>query len=218
MSIKLWDWDKKWQCTQTFEGHTHYVMQVVFNPKDNNTFASASLDRTIKVSFLTKNSRRNKKFEKKFEKTFLIPTFDWLIDWLIQNSKKHVLFFLFCHKLEICFSSSCQVWQLGSAQPNYTLEGHEKGVNAIDYYHGGDKPYLMSGADDRLVKIWDYQVNENSFPFPAFFDVIGGFVCPDRTKTACKHCRAMPRTFPPSHSTRICPSFSRGLKMVKWGP
>ena len=49
MSIKLWDWDKKWQCIQTFEGHTHYVMQVVFNPKDNNTFASASLDRTIKV-------------------------------------------------------------------------------------------------------------------------------------------------------------------------
>jgi WD40 repeat protein len=51
-----------------------------------------------------------------------------------------------------------QVWQLGSPQPNYTLEGHEKGVNTIDYYHGGDKPYLISGADDRLVKIWDYQV------------------------------------------------------------
>ncbi|OQV13837.1 Coatomer subunit beta' [Hypsibius exemplaris] len=100
MSIKLWDWDKKWQCSQTFEGHTHYVMQVTFNPKDNNTFASASLDRTIKV------------------------------------------------------------WQLGSPQPNYTLEGHEKGVNTIDYYHGGDKPYLISGADDRLVKIWDYQ-NKN---------------------------------------------------------
>jgi coatomer subunit beta' len=37
------------------------------------------------------------------------------------------------------------------------LDGHEKGVNCVDYYHGGDKPYLMSGADDRLVKIWDYQ-------------------------------------------------------------
>ncbi len=32
-----------------FEGHSHYVMQVVFNPKDTNTFASASLDRTVKV-------------------------------------------------------------------------------------------------------------------------------------------------------------------------
>ena len=50
-----------------------------------------------------------------------------------------------------------KVWQLGSNQPNFTLEGHEKGVNCVDYYHGGDKPYIISGADDRLVKIWDYQ-------------------------------------------------------------
>jgi coatomer subunit beta' len=48
MTIKLWDWDK-WQCMQTFEGHNHYVMMVMFNPKDANTFASASLDKTIKV-------------------------------------------------------------------------------------------------------------------------------------------------------------------------
>lgn len=50
-----------------------------------------------------------------------------------------------------------QVWQLGSPQPNFTLEGHQRGVNCVDYYHGGDKPYLISGADDSLVKIWDYQ-------------------------------------------------------------
>ena len=49
MLIKLWDWDKKWQCIQTFEGHTHYVMMIALNPKDNNQFASASLDRTVKV-------------------------------------------------------------------------------------------------------------------------------------------------------------------------
>ncbi|XP_069159666.1 coatomer subunit beta' isoform X8 [Procambarus clarkii] len=97
MTIKLWNWDKKWSCQQVFEGHSHYVMQIVINPKDNNTFASASLDRTVKV------------------------------------------------------------WQLGSSQPNFTLEGHQRGVNCVDYYHGGDKPYLISGADDSLVKIWDYQ-------------------------------------------------------------
>lgn len=97
MLIKLWDWDRGWACTQIFEGHSHYVMQVVFNPKDTNTFASASLDRTVKV------------------------------------------------------------WSLGSPVPNFTLEGHERGVNAVDYYVGGDKPYLVSGADDSLVKVWDYQ-------------------------------------------------------------
>ena len=49
MSIKLWNWEKNWACQQVFEGHTHYVMQIVINPKDNNTFATASLDRTVKV-------------------------------------------------------------------------------------------------------------------------------------------------------------------------
>ncbi|KAI9364899.1 coatomer protein complex, subunit beta 2 [Zopfochytrium polystomum] len=97
MLIKLWDWEKGWRNVMVFEGHSHFVMQIVFNPKDLNTFASASLDKTIKV------------------------------------------------------------WSLGSSIPNYTLEGHEKGVNCIDYYHGGDKPYLVSGADDKLVKVWDYQ-------------------------------------------------------------
>lgn len=45
MSIKLWDWEKDWDCVQVFEGHVHYVMMVKINPRDTNTFASASLDR-----------------------------------------------------------------------------------------------------------------------------------------------------------------------------
>lgn len=97
MKIKLWSWDKGFQCVRVFEGHSHYVMHVTFNPKDANTFASASLDRTVKV------------------------------------------------------------WGLGSSTPNFTLEGHEDGVNSVDYYMGGDKPFLVSGADDRTVKVWDYQ-------------------------------------------------------------
>ena len=72
--IKIWDWDDKWTLIQTFEGdkstvliknsqngthpiivlidflgHTHYVMQIAINPKDANSFATASLDETIKV-------------------------------------------------------------------------------------------------------------------------------------------------------------------------
>lgn len=100
MSIKLWDWDKGWQNTITYEGHSHYVMMVVFNPKDANTFASASLDKTIKV------------------------------------------------------------WGIHTNSPHFTLEGHEKGVNCIDYFAGGDRPYLVSGADDKAVKVWDYQTKQ----------------------------------------------------------
>eukprot|EP00510_Aplanochytrium_minuta_P002282 CAMPEP_0184013508 /NCGR_PEP_ID=MMETSP0954-20121128/5059_1 /TAXON_ID=627963 /ORGANISM="Aplanochytrium sp, Strain PBS07" /LENGTH=994 /DNA_ID=CAMNT_0026293719 /DNA_START=171 /DNA_END=3152 /DNA_ORIENTATION=+ len=97
MQIKLWDWEKGWVNTQIFEGHAHYVMSIKFNPKDTNTFATASLDRSVKV------------------------------------------------------------WSLGSPLPNYSLEGHEQGVNCLDYFTGGEKPYLVSGADDLKIKIWDYQ-------------------------------------------------------------
>ncbi|KAG0612132.1 hypothetical protein M758_6G004300 [Ceratodon purpureus] len=97
MLIKLWDWEKGWICTQIFEGHSHYVMQVTFNPKDNNTFASASLDRTVKI------------------------------------------------------------WNLGSPEPNFTLEAHQKGVNCVEYFTGGDRPHLITGSDDQTAKVWDYQ-------------------------------------------------------------
>ncbi|CAL8172251.1 unnamed protein product [Prunus armeniaca] len=97
MLIKLWDWEKGWMCTQIFEGHCHYVMQVTFNPKDTNTFASASLDHTVKI------------------------------------------------------------WNLASPDPNFTLDAHVKGVNCVDYFTGGDKPYLITGSDDHTAKVWDYQ-------------------------------------------------------------
>ncbi len=97
MTIKLWDWDKSWSCVQTYEGHSHYVMMARINPKDTNTFATASLDRSVKV------------------------------------------------------------WSLGAPSHNFSLEGHERGVNCLDYYPGGDKPYIVTGADDFTLRVWDYQ-------------------------------------------------------------
>ncbi|KAF8498938.1 coatomer beta [Hysterangium stoloniferum] len=96
MTIKAWDWEKQWKCIQVYEGHTHYIMNLAINPKDPNTFASACLDRTVKI------------------------------------------------------------WSLTSANPNYSLEAHEKGVNYVEFYPGADKPYVVTTGDDRTVKVWDY--------------------------------------------------------------
>lgn len=49
MTIKCWDWEKGWKCIQVYEGHSHYVMGLAINPKDTSLFASACLDRTVKV-------------------------------------------------------------------------------------------------------------------------------------------------------------------------
>ncbi|XP_051205359.1 uncharacterized protein [Lolium perenne] len=50
--IKLWDWDGGWfgwKCMRTFQEHSGSVRAVAFNPQDQNSFASASRDCTIKV-------------------------------------------------------------------------------------------------------------------------------------------------------------------------
>ncbi|KAL8140961.1 hypothetical protein V2J09_006982 [Rumex salicifolius] len=95
--IKLWDWDNGWACTRIFQAKCSYVMDVTFNPKDPNTFASANHDGTIKV------------------------------------------------------------WNLGSSDPDFSLDAHENRVNCVDYYTGNDKPWLISCSRDRTAKVWDYE-------------------------------------------------------------
>ena len=97
MTIKMWDLSKNWAHVMTFEGHSHYVMACVFNPKDSSTFATASLDHSL------------------------------------------------------------MVWSITSPVRNFVLEGHQKGVNCVEYSSAVGQPYLVSGSDDATVKIWDYE-------------------------------------------------------------
>ena len=46
-----------------------------------------------------------------------------------------------------------QIWNLGSPDPNFTVEVHMKGVNYVEYYIGGDKPYLITGSNDQTSKV-----------------------------------------------------------------
>lgn len=48
-----------------------------------------------------------------------------------------------------CLDHTVKVWSLGNPVPNFSLDAHEKGVNYVDYYHGGDRPYIVTTGDDR---------------------------------------------------------------------
>ena len=98
-TIKMFDWDKNWAKVNSFQDHEHYIMQLAINPKDPSMFASASLDKRIKI-------------------------------WTVGTTK---------------------------SVANYTLSGHEAGVNSIDFCRDEQKPHLVSGDDLGIVKIWDYQ-------------------------------------------------------------
>ena len=60
-----------------------------------------------------------------------------------------------------------KIWTVGTTKStaNYTLVGHEAGVNCVDFSRDLDKPHLVSGSDDGLVKIWDYQTRQCLFTF-----------------------------------------------------
>lgn len=51
-----------------------------------------------------------------------------------------------------------KVWKLGEQESICTLEGHEKGVNCVEFLTGGR---IVSGSDDCSICVWDIQVSGN---------------------------------------------------------
>lgn len=138
MSIKLWNWEEDWRNVRTFEGHGHYVMSVAFNPKDPNTFASVSLDRTVKIWNLSSN----------------VPNFTLetnenkglnFVDYYPQSDKPYLI--------TASDDRTIKVWDYHSKSCVATLEGHTHNVSFAVFHP--ELPIIISGAEDASVKIWN---------------------------------------------------------------
>ena len=103
----MYNWEQNWQVANTYSGHEHYVMQLCINPKDTTMFASASLDKSIKI-------------------------------WTISTAK---------------------------SAANFSLLGHQAGINCVDFSHDSERSHIVSGGDDGQVKVWDYQTKQCLFTF-----------------------------------------------------
>jgi hypothetical protein len=55
-----------------------------------------------------------------------------------------------------CLDGVIRIWNINGTL-NYSLRGHTKGVNWVDWYQSGDKPFLISGSEDTTVIVWNYQ-------------------------------------------------------------
>nr|GEU33954.1 dynein regulator LIS1 [Tanacetum cinerariifolium] len=137
-TIKLWDWENGWECTKTFEGHEHYVMQVAFNPRDTNEFASVSLDSTIKF----------------WDLGSLVPRLS------IKAHEKGLNGVEFCdteEKLYFVTGSddyTAKVWDYDTMTCLQTLEGHTNNVTSIQYVKS-DVNFIITGSEDKTVCIWN---------------------------------------------------------------
>ncbi|KAM0896557.1 hypothetical protein ACQ4PT_023111 [Festuca glaucescens] len=138
--IKLWDWHKGWECTRTYQGHTDRVTQVKFNPKDANSFFSASLDGMVKIWSICSNDSSN------------IMTLDGKVESL------HCLAYFTRrdrpHLIAGCKDMTAQIWDLGITEGCvYELEGHTDSISVVSLHP--DLPVLITGSLDGTVHIWD---------------------------------------------------------------
>ncbi|KAF7846462.1 hypothetical protein BT93_L4303 [Corymbia citriodora subsp. variegata] len=137
MTIKLWDWDKGWKCVQVFEGHSHYVMGLAINPKDTNTFASACLDRTVKIWSLG-SGRANFTLEAHEAKGVNH------VDYYPQADKPYIL--------TTSDDKTVKIWDYTTKALIATLEGHTSNVSFACYHP--ELPVIISGSEDGTIKIW----------------------------------------------------------------
>ncbi|KAK0190304.1 coatomer protein [Armillaria mellea] len=131
MTIKAWDWDKSWKNIQVYEGHTHYIMNLAFNPKDSNTFASACLDRTVRPTANFTMDAHDKgvnyvDFYPGADKPYLVTTGD---------------------------DKTVKVWDYLSKSCVQTMEGHTNNVSFAIFHP--NLPIIISGSEDGTVKMWN---------------------------------------------------------------
>jgi coatomer subunit beta' len=137
MTIKLWDWEKGWKCVQVFEGHGHYVMGLAINPKDTNTFASASLDRTVKIWSLGS------------------PTPNFTLEAHETKGVNHVDYYPHSDKPYLLTTSddrTIKIWDYTTKSLIATLEGHTNNVSFACYHP--ELPVIISGSEDGYIRIW----------------------------------------------------------------
>ncbi|KAJ3513632.1 hypothetical protein NLJ89_g2841 [Agrocybe chaxingu] len=137
MTIKAWDWDKGWKCIQVYEGHTHYIMNLAFNPKDSNTFVSACLDRTVKMWSLGSSTAN-----------FTMEAHDKGVNYVdfYPGADKPYL-------VTTGDDKTVKVWDYLSKSCVQTMEGHTNNVSFAIFHP--NLPIIISGSEDGTVKIWN---------------------------------------------------------------
>ncbi|OQE31253.1 hypothetical protein PENSTE_c001G07121 [Penicillium steckii] len=137
MTIRAWDWEKGWKCIQVFEGHSHYVMGMAINPKDTNTFASACLDRTVKIWNLGS------------------PHANFTLEAHETKGVNHVDYYPGSDKPYLLTTSddkTVKIWDYTTKALIATLEGHTSNVSFACYHP--ELPVIISGSEDGTIKIW----------------------------------------------------------------
>lgn len=142
-TIRIWNWQSR-SCVSVLTGHNHYVMCARFHMKEDFV-VSASLDQTVRVWDIS--GLRKKSYA---------PTSG------PSSSGEDIL--------KLPQNIGGDLFGGGDCVVKYVMEGHDRGVNWVSFHPS--LPLIISGADDRQVKLWRY----NGAPSVCLFVWEGGCV------------------------------------------
>lgn len=165
--IKVWNYQLK-RCLYTLDGHLDYIRTVYFHPNEHPWILSASDDQTVRIwnwqsrqCLLALTGHNHYVMCAQWHPTedlILSAALDhtiriWDISGLVKRSRSA--------QTEPSTTTSSQVSAdvFGNidAVVKFVLEGHSRGVNWASFHPTA--PYVVSGADDREVKLWKIQGN-----------------------------------------------------------
>ncbi|EGR29953.1 hypothetical protein IMG5_145440 [Ichthyophthirius multifiliis] len=137
-NIKMWDFEKNFTLVRSFEGHIHYVMMLIFNPRDSNIFASASIDKTIKIWNISNN-----------KPNFSLVGHEQGVNCLDYHRGEHN------YLISGGDDRLVKIWDCSTKQCIHTLEGHTQNVTCVLFHP--ELPIIITGGEDGFAKIWHSQ-------------------------------------------------------------
>ena len=134
-TVRIWNWQSR-QCVAVLSGHNHYVMCAAFHPSED-LLVSASLDQTVRVWDLSNIRAKN------------APS-------ITGNSGRKGSFGSGSPASPTSSSPQIDLFAGSGLDTSvkFILEGHDRGVNWVQFHP--TKPLILSGSDDRTVKIWRF--------------------------------------------------------------
>lgn len=153
-TIRIWNWQSR-SCISVLTGHNHYVMCATFAPSTakhaQNLVASASLDQSIRIwdisGLIKKNSvaNYNSMDSSPYPGNYSIG---------LPGSSHFGTGGSLSSPL---LSSQPDLFAPTDAIVKHILEGHDRGVNWVEFHPSGN--FIISASDDRHLKVWQIDSN-----------------------------------------------------------
>ncbi|CAM0878532.1 unnamed protein product [Alopecurus aequalis] len=154
--IKLWDWRNNWKCTQ-FQGHTNKVTQIIINLEDNESFASASLDGTVKIWSFSSGKTITMKLNGNVPDGLLCAAY------FTRRERQHLIVG--------SKDKTALIWDVGKQKCVDALEGHADSISVVKLHT--ELPLLITGSLDGTVRVW----NSTTYKLENIIDFNLGAVC-----------------------------------------